>query len=578
MFNKIKLAIKWIKLPGYLLLLLLVLEAWHRSDVGAVIEWVFEQPLAFVINLGLFVSCFFLFKALTGRTRVALWLLSLSLLAFFTGSRIKLNIKGEPLLPWDFFLGNEAANIGEHFDLMSLQELAVQIVLLIVFSLIPCFFTNRKVDLKKRALVVMFPVIFFLLFFIIKPMSDFSRHTFWHPSINYQVYGVQAGFIYATLEMTTSTPDMFSEVLIDELLQKYSQVEPPTDVKPNLIFIMNEAFWDPTRLPNLEFNEDPIPFFRKLQENHTSGELLVPVFGGSTANTEFEVLTGNSMHLLPQGSLPYSQYIRNRQQSLASVLSEQGYKSVAIHSYLGWFYRRNFVYEQFGFEQFISSENFIDPKYRRGFISDEAVSRRIITEHQHSDQPLFVFAVTMQNHSPFSINQYDEDRIEVSGLNSTKMTNKMNTYATGVKDADDSLQLLIEYFEKEKEPTVLVFFGDHLPLLDKVYTETNYIQDLNPKKWSYEEYQKMYSVPFVVWDNFSNEKESGTYMNSSFLGAFILEKYGLAQTPFIRFLNEVRRNETPIISVHEEVNELSDKNYERYELFQYDQLWKKVNR
>ncbi|QOY36579.1 hypothetical protein AWH56_002540 [Anaerobacillus isosaccharinicus] len=66
-------------------------------------------------------------------------------------------------------------------------------------------------------------------------------------------------------------------------------------------------------------------------------------------------------------------------------------------------------------------------------------------------------------------------------------------------------------------------------------------------------------------------------MNSSFLGAFIIEKYGLAQTPFIRFLNEVRKNEAAIISVHEEVNELSGKNYERYELFQYDQLWKRKN-
>ncbi|MFN7249452.1 MAG: LTA synthase family protein [Anaerobacillus sp.] len=553
----------------YFLSLLILLEAWHRSNIIDVFKWLGDKPILFFFNLLLLYLFFLVLKLLTRRIRVALWVLSLSMLTFFTISRIKLNLKGEPFLPWDFSLGKEAAKIGEYFNLVSIGDVTFLFLLALFFILVPFAFSNQKLEAKMGGVMVLLSMLLIILFYV----NSMNGQVHWHQSISYQVNGVQGGFIQAIKEMRINEPDGYSETTINELREQFSKVESSLGKKPNIIFIMNEAFWDPMRLTNVKFNEDPLPFFRELQQNYTSGNLLAPVFGGSTANTEFEVLTGSSMHLLPHGTLAYAHFIRGSQPSLASILSEEGYRAVAIHTYLDWFYQRDVVYEQFGFEQFFSLENFINPEYRRGFIADMEMSRRIMKEHQSSEEPLFIFAVTMQNHSPFDLNQYDEDRIKVTGPFSSTLEKKMSTYSTGVKDADDSLKLLVDYFEKIEDPTVIVFFGDHLPLLGDLYTESNYINDINPKHWSIEEYQKMYSVPFVVWDNFQQEKQSELYMNSSFLGAYVLDQYALQQPPFMKFLNEVRKNDRPIISANNGINEISDEFYKKYQLLQYQQLF-----
>ncbi|OIJ14237.1 hypothetical protein BKP37_09145 [Anaerobacillus alkalilacustris] len=376
-------------------------------------------------------------------------------------------------------------------------------------------------------------------------------------------------------KVTIEPPDGYYDVTFNELLTQLKEEEIETEIRPNFIFVMNESFWDPTRLPNLTFSEDPMPFFRSLQKNHTSGELIVPVLGGSTANTEFEVLTGNSIHMLPQGSLAYSQFVNHPHPSLASTLKNNGYETVAIHSYHDWFYRRNEVYTFFDFDRFESYRSFKNPEYRRDFISDLEVSKQIIIEHQNSEGPLFIFAVTMQNHGPYNMRHYPEDRIEVTDMHED-ITKVLNNYSTGVKDADDSLQLLVNYFRKIDDPTVIVFFGDHLPYLGAAYegyTITGYLNDANPRFWEKDDYEKMYSVPFVIWDNFSDEKNADLRMSSSFLGAFVLEKYSQPQTPIMRFLNKTATKGAVVFSSRRDVNEFSLEDAKRYHLLQYDQLF-----
>ncbi len=561
-----------LKVLLYLLILLLIFEGWHRSSVTEVFVWLLEKPLNVLVNLAILFSLYLLFKALIGRPRIAVWLVSVLGLIFHTVSRQKLTMKGEPLFPWDFNLGNEAADIKEYFEIFSSNTEILVLCLLALFCiLVPFVFTNHKQALKTRSILFVIPITLVVFFFL----EEVGSSDHWHQSISYQINGVQQGFILAMKEMNPKPPENYSLQKLQELIDKYELGEESTELQPNIIFVMNEAFWDPTRLENLTFSEDPLPFFRELQKSETAGELLVPVLGGSTANTEFEILTGNSMNFLPQGSLAYSQYVKKQQPALASILRDHGYQTVAIHTYLDWFYQRKYVYEYFGFDDFISSKDFKEPKLRRGFIADNEMTDKIINVHQQSDAPLFVFAVTMQNHSPFNMNHYDEDRIEVSGPLSDEHIQKVNTYSTGVRDADDSLKNLVEHFKTIDEPTVIIFFGDHLPLLGDVYSEISFISDQNPTHWSKEEYLKMYSVPFIVWDNFSDKKEQDLMMNASFLGAYILDQYGLPKSPYMNFLNEVRRENQPVFSVNKAASRLSKSYQDLYQLFQYHYLFGK---
>ena len=82
---------------------------------------------------------------------------------------------------------------------------------------------------------------------------------------------------------------------------------------------MDEAFSDLKVLGPLETNEDYMPFMHRMQQgekNTVTGYVQTSVCGGNTADSEFEFLTGNTMAFLPNGSIPYQQYIKSRTPSL----------------------------------------------------------------------------------------------------------------------------------------------------------------------------------------------------------------------------------------------------------------------
>ena len=112
-------------------------------------------------------------------------------------------------------------------------------------------------------------------------------------------------------------------------------------------------------ITDLEIDEEPLKFFRRLQQDGIRGDILVPSFGNGTANTEFEFLTGLSKEFLPDASVPYMQYINQNTNSIVRDLNKLGYKTVAIHPYWEYGYRRNLVYECFGFDNYISAEDLL---------------------------------------------------------------------------------------------------------------------------------------------------------------------------------------------------------------------------
>ena len=83
------------------------------------------------------------------------------------------------------------------------------------------------------------------------------------------------------------------------------------DVTPtNIIVIMDEAFSDLSVDGDLPLSGEQMPFIDSLTENTIKGYAWSSVFGGTTANSEYELLTGNSMAFLPASSVPYQLFIQ----------------------------------------------------------------------------------------------------------------------------------------------------------------------------------------------------------------------------------------------------------------------------
>lgn len=530
-----------------------------RGSLSETLDWVTANRSIFILNYYLALAVLLVFYSIIGSLFPALGMTAALLSLFSMITYFKTSLIGEPFFPWDIILNQEGLNIA---PLVTSKRAILRIgaAVFVVLALFALRFVLKRYSVAWYIRIAFVSAAVFVLvaFGMQKPWTLTMQykagvaHITWNQQESYRNNGQLLAFALNIKNSIISKPTGYGEAAIsgiaeqialrremptlaDEAAESSREQEPLkgqlSEKQPNVIFIMNEAFWDPTLLPGVTFSEDPIPTVRQLQASNSMPDyFLSPQFGGGTSNVEFEVLTGFSTSFLPNGSVPYQQYISRPLPSLASFFEDKGYKSLAVHPYEGWFWNRNNVYKWLGFEGFKSISHFVEPKYKGAFISDEEASRSIIEQVESSEEPVFIYAVTMQNHGPYNDNRYGDASIAFEGDLTEEARQIINTYTLGARDADESLRMLIEHFENSGEPTFIVFFGDHLPMLGynyDVYKQGDFIQSSLMEEWSLEELLGMRSTPLAIWSNFPTKGKDGTVISASFLGAYVLDALGM---------------------------------------------------
>ena len=369
-----------------------------------------------------------------------------------------------------------------------------------------------------------------------------------------QVNGVAVTFAMDLAYMTVEKPAGYDAVKEQALLESYAGQEDDTDSSekkeelPNIIVVMNESFSDLNVLGDFTTNEDYMPYLHSLQngaENTVTGYLNVSVCGGNTANTEFEFLTGNSMAFLPQGSIPYQQYITKELPALPAYLASLGYETVATHPYYADGWDRDKVYPLLGFSESIFKDQYWGAGYVRKYVSDNSCVDKIIELYEKKEEgtPLFVFNVTMQNHGGYS-DTYDNftPDITVEGVESTPLSQ----YLSLVRLSDQALEKLISYFEEADEKTIVVFFGDHQPN-DTVAAPILNLNGMTTRTLTEDQLKLRYEVPYVIWANYDIDAESGKDTSANYLAADVLHYAGISENAYGSYLLELQRN-YPVIS------------------------------
>ncbi|TXK81891.1 LTA synthase family protein [Paenibacillus sp. N3.4] len=259
--------------------------------------------------------------------------------------------------------------------------------------------------------------------------------------------------------------------------------------------------------------------------------------------------------------------------SLASITTRQGYTATSINPFFSWFFDSRKVYKHMGFSRFIASEyfpnDFEGPNY-----ADRAVVKKIIEETEKSPGPDFIFANTMENHHPFNPGKFSKNTIQVTGDITPESKGILETYAQGITDADKALQSLVDYYSQKAEPTIILFFGDHLPSFEenyKVYRDAKYVLPDDPDL-----YTKTHYTPFVIWNNFlpSNQEETNLHISPSLLGPKVLHMAGVQGSYYTDYLYQLSQK-IPLIppnemwdQYHIKASDLSD-----YRQMQYDNLF-----
>ena len=269
-----------------------------------------------------------------------------------------------------------------------------------------------------------------------------------------------------------------------------------SDELPNIVVVQLESYFDVANAEFFTTSEDACPNLHNLYQNYSNGYFKVPSVGAGTANTEFEVLTGMNLRYFGPGEYPYKTYSKKHPtESAATALASLGYGTHALHDNTGNFYSRANVFNNMGFDTFTSKEfmNVLQTT-ENGWAKDEILTQHIMEAMDTTKQEDFVFTVSVQGHGNYPETQVIENpKIKVEGIEDEALKNKWEYYVNQVYEMDQFVGDLIKAVEERNEPSVVVFYGDHLPTMGLK------AEDLKSRY--------LYNTNYVIWDNIGLQKD-----------------------------------------------------------------------
>ena len=565
-----KLSIFWWPLAPIVATATLLCTEWiHRGSLSASF-WTdnFLPHFGSFACSWLLILCTYLFLAnLTRLPALAVLVCGVGGCIPATVTYFKLKLRGEPFFPWDLSQGAEAADVVGKAGLELQTSMWVSALIILALAVFACLVPRPRGGAVWQFILSWAApgagglALLFLVF--LSPTG--SRMVgivpdMWMQNRYYRNYGVIAGFLTNIQNLEVDEPEDYSEETVKQLVEQaysqdlapefegsYAQAGDGQVTQPNIIFIMDESFWDVQELEDygVAFDQPVTPNLHRLVETSAYGKAYSPSFGGGTCDVEFEALTGFSVEFLPSGSKPFQQHVTRPMFSIASYLKDQGYATQAIHCYYAKFWSRNTAYPNLGIDEFISLEDFVDPERKRdtewsgGLVTDAEMARRIIQEYEERDEdkPLFIHAVTMQNHTSYNKNNYPEGELvgilEAPEGISESTLGALQDFATGVREADAMLGTLTDYFSQVDEPTILVFWGDHYNPIGsgyEVYTATGYTSGADSES------PELHQMPLLIWSNYWDGKVDLGTVAAYQISPVLMELYGLEEPPMFRYL------------------------------------------
>ena len=468
-----------------------------------------------------------------------------------------ISFRGRTLFPGDFLTLGTAVNVAGNYDYsldrMQLISLLILVLALLALSLLPreerIPFTWRRF-LPSAGIAGVVLAVFFGTGFV---ENQGIEPSMWTTRGN----GLALNFSVCLKYMRVEKPEGYAQESLEQLTADTASdgpsvtvTDPDGTTRPvNVIVIMNESFSDLSVLPRVETNQDAMPFLRSLTENTIKGYAYSSVFGGTTANSEYEFLTGNTTAYLPAGTVPYQMYVSDGDPTLVSQMAALGYRTIAAHPYRSSGWNRPSVYQNFGFDEVYFESDFQNREYMRGdsrtgYVTDRCDYENLIRlyEEKEEGEPLFLFNVTMQNHSGYQMSWDNLPREvwltgELEGRFQT-----VNQYLSLIYQSDQAFEELIRYFSQVEEPTMILLFGDHQPQV-----ATNFYTDVLGIDPPTELAQKKQMVPFFLWANYDIPEAEGVELSLNYLSALLMDTAHLPMTGYQKYLLELWQT-APVIN------------------------------
>ncbi len=530
-------------------------------SIGESITKYFSSYLVIIILVGLFLLILHAILKTSKKTKMVMLILVLTLMII---NEIKYKIMGIPVEITDIsFLNPGNVNImGAATGTIGIWIWTTIIKSLVFFGigfLFIIFDSSLAINLNKKFRIIIGTTASVLLILLLN-LIVFDPEK----SIN-KLYDLDVEGVLALPKNHKVYYDygFFPGILLDHLGKKinepinYSYKEAKASLessyshddswgKANVVFILSEAFFDITKVEEIEFDKDLLANIHSLEKENKImiSDLLVNAFGGKSANTEFEVLTGANLNFWKEEFIPYNQYYDNNNLKFSPNLIKEfrnnGYETMYITPFEADLYRSKYIYDRLGVDKNMYGRD-LKCDIKGQYCSDESFFDIILDELKDvsNGKYKFIMSATGQNHFPFDADKYSKYDINVKKTSlSNEDTTLLRTYAQGIYDADQALYKLYKEIQKLETPTIVVYFGDHLPYIvnkkgDSSYLDTNYFND-NLKEI------KEYTSKAIILSNYDIVYDDLEFINASYLGAYVANKMDIELSNYFKFIDYTR--------------------------------------
>ena len=534
---------KWYKVCNRISLLLhalcsalgyFLIEMISRRSFSAALTYMTTKPLVFAYNAALIFTTsliVYLFR------RRCFWRVLISILWLLLGiiNGVILSNRVTPFTGPDLHLLTDGMAVlnkylpawGVVLALILLGFFALLLLILLIKA--PKY--KRKVKFRYDLLLVVVGAALFAGATQLALEKRILSNYFGNIAFAYEDYGYPYCLAVTIFDTGISCPRDYSEQEITRI-EKTEDNLPATneDSKPNIIFVQLESFFDPTLVEYLNISEDPIPNFRKLMKEYTSGYYKVPSVGAGTANTEFESITGMSLHYFGPGEYPYKSILKETTcESAPYVLKNLGYSTHAVHNNEANFYGRRSIFPNLGFDTFTSAEYMSEEEDKNplGWTKDEVLTDEIIKCLDSTEESDYIYTISTQGHGAYPEEQLiDDPEITVSGAETEAQNNQWEYYCNEIHEMDNFVKELTDALADYPEDVILVMYGDHLPTMGLT------VEDLKNKY--------LFQTQYVMWDNFGLEKKDEN-LAAYQMAAEVMDRAGIHEGTIFRY-HQARRN------------------------------------
>ena len=551
---KISLYVSLVLFPIYCMLIMEYMN--FGGSLARALEWRGNFPLSAAFG-AIVVSAIFAVLLLACRKAViAGAILGAVSSAFGYINYIKVATNGDNFFPRDIAMAGSAGYLTSFIDVsapgffwIGIAAIAIWVIVLALFDI------EIPVTWKIRVPITVLAIVVALLTLSSHQRAENMLRRFNMgffdaalQSSNYTANGFVGAFTINLLNMGIERPSDYSRDTILGLLEGFEHTQATEDYF-DVIVVLSESFFDIRNLPGVEFSHNPLPNFDEIitRPNAYSGLVYTTALNGGTIRPEFDILTGLTTDFLPSGSIPY-EFLRRPMATHVSHYRDAGYRTIALHPFTERFYMRHIAYPLLGFDKFLGYEDLhqlFELEYSLGGkisdISFWGAMEYYLDAALLEDEPIFMFAITMQNHQPFPPVPEDEIRIQVtSDLLSESVLSTVKSYTHGLKDADAMLGMLVDYIDNRDRPTIMLFFGDHLPNLGGnlvAFTQTGL---LTSGQLHLPEYRAiMYSTPFIIYSNRELAPilpNTGNHISTYYLMSIMAYQTRFHRTPYMNLL------------------------------------------